>query len=248
MLDTLDKVLVFDIQSYLVTVDRTTYRILTNLKPGDYKDSQTNRTYVVNKVTEHRTTAPGKIKRLSVAVFVDTKIDSAQQHALRNTLAASVGLDLTPSSAGGRGDKIELMPFAFDTTAQDTDKKETLAASKEAAQTNLVRNGAALGMLLLVGIFTLLMTRRTSRKPQRPRLDATIGGDEAPALESRSPSSAAVGGSLDPRNLIAGGHELGGEETLDTALERLQRAAADQPEEVALMLQDWLRGPSPPPR
>lgn len=222
--------------------------VVNPLNPGDFNNSQINRTYVVDKSVKTSTVAPGKIRRLSVAVFVDSKIDSAQLLSLRNTLAASVGLDLTPTTAGGRGDKIELMPITFDTSEQDRYKSEELAASKAAAQANLVRNGAALGTLVLIGVFTLLMTRKSTKKPRRQRLDATIGAAEPPALAGSTPEAGAAGGSLDPRNLLEEGPDAPQEDELMTTLGRLRRTAAEQPEEVALMLQDWLRGPSKPVR
>lgn len=221
--------------------------VLNNLKPGDFKDSKTRSTRVVNREYVQSTTAPGTIKRISVGGFIDAKIDAAEELRLRNALAASVGLDLT---SGGRGDKIELMTKTFDTTVQDQEKKEELAASKQEAQTNLVRNGAALGTLLLVGILTLLMTKRSNRKPRRPRLNATIGDDAPPSIASSNPESDAIGRSLDPRTLIDETPEAVQAEPMETetSLSRLRSIAADQPEEVAMMLQDWLRGPSKPLR
>ena len=50
---------------------------------GNYSNVHKDNHYAVNKVEERRTVAPGKVKRLSVAVLVDQTLTSAQQTALR---------------------------------------------------------------------------------------------------------------------------------------------------------------------
>ena len=240
---------------------------------GDYLNSRIDRRYAVNKTVEKRNNAPGGVKRLSVAVLLDTQLDAAKQLSLKNALAAGAGLDLTPTSTGGRGDKIELLAIPFDKSAEQLAAKEAETASKQALQTTMIRNGAAIFVVLLVAGFTMLMLRKPKPEPVREALDATIGeAGDAPALEAGEGGIAAVEGgepgaegadtstdeNATPESeetlYDENGDPIEGipltEEFLDgltrdddpnTSLGRIRRIAASQPEEVAMMLQDWLK-------
>ncbi|MDQ2648494.1 MAG: flagellar M-ring protein FliF [Actinomycetota bacterium] len=76
----------------------------------DYTKTQADRTYAVDKVTEQVKTAPGDVRRLSVAVLLDegTKVEVAK---VRDLVAAAAGLDLE------RGDQLEVTAQAFDASA-----------------------------------------------------------------------------------------------------------------------------------
>lgn len=213
-----------------------------NIKAGEYVKSQKEQQYALNKVTEKRVTAPGKIRRLSVAVILDAQISPAEQQALRNTLAAGAGLDLTPTSAGGRGDKIELTAIPFDRAAELKVAKDAEADLKKQTQFTLMRNGAAALIIALVAGFTLLMLRKP--KPRRepkgrrealPQIDATVGtSDETPpALMGDEAQSVTETGEFDDEGLEA--------EEIETPLDRIRLVAANQPEDIAAMLQGWLR-------
>jgi flagellar M-ring protein FliF len=205
----------------------------------ELKALQSQSRFVVNKTTEKRMSAPGKVKRLSVAVFLDAKIDAVQQQQLRNALAAGAGLDLAPVASGGRGDKIEVMPIPFDKSDQQAGAQELASTDKKQMQMALVRNGAAVLVALLVAAFTLLMLRKPRAKPlpvlsanETPSLDTLIGDDLPPALEAME------------TGLSVTGRIAGGSGTVDpdlTPLDRLQELTTQNPEEIARLLQIWLK-------
>lgn len=211
-----------------------------NNKAGEYNKNQNTNTYAVNKTTERRIMAPGKTKKLSIAVFLDeaANISPAKQVDLRNTLAAAAGLDIAP---GGRGDQISLMVFPFDRSAELKEKAESAAAAKQETQMSLIRNGAALLTLILVAFFTLIMMR--PRRPKRSKLDTTL--DDSPALPGRAAAPGLTGNTVtNGRPLLESGAQeeipLDANE-LATPLGRIRRIAVNQPEDVSAMLQDWLR-------
>ena len=208
---------------------------------GDYLKNQIEHRYAVNKTVEKRSTAPGRVKRLSVAVLLDTQLDAAKQQALKNALAAGAGLDMAPATAGGRGDKIELLAIPFDKSAEVLATKEAETASKQMLQTTMIRNGAAIFVVLVIAAFTMLLLRKPRFAPAREALDATIGDDdETPALTGGD--GAALGdaesGEPHPGDLPDGATP---EDSPGSPLGRVRLIAARQPEEVALMLQDWLQ-------
>lgn len=240
---------------------------------GDYQNNRIDRRYAVNKTVEQRSTAPGRIKRLSVAVILDTQLDAAKQQSLKTALAAGAGLDITPTTAGGRGDKIELLAIPFDKSAELLAAKEAETASKQTLQTTMIRNGAAIFVVLLVAGFTLLMLRKPKPEPIREALDATIGEEIEPvALDGTDAENAVAGlegtdgagvpadgetpipSETDEILLDENGDPIEGipltdefldgltrDDDINSPLGRIRRIAANQPEEIAHMLQDWLK-------
>lgn len=221
-----------------------------NNNPGNYNRSQDTNTYVVDKTTTRRVMATGKPKKLSVAVFLDeaANIPPAKQIDLRNTLATAAGLDLTSPASGGRGDQISLTIIPFDRTEEKNAEAKLLAAANQDKQMAMIRNGAALLTLVLVAVFTLIMMR--PRRPKRQKLDATVGDKKNAALGSKAGDAPGLpsGGTPSTDGSVPNeGSEnpLGeiplDEEELATPLGRIRRIAVTQPEDVAAMLQDWLR-------
>jgi flagellar biosynthesis/type III secretory pathway M-ring protein FliF/YscJ len=136
----------------------------------------------------------------------------------------------------------------FNRADEEKAKADSLAATKQETQMALIRNGAALAALVLVAIFTLIMMR--PRRPKKQKLDATLGDKGNPALPGGRKNARGIAGA--PAGLNEEGQpierepgELGeiplDEDELATPLGRIRRIATNQPEDVAAMLQDWLR-------
>lgn len=217
-------------------------------KPGDYSNTRTTNRYALNRVVEKRTTAPGRIQRISVAVLLDSETNGPQQQALKNAFAAAAGLDL---AEGGRGDKIELLPMAFDRTAEQKEEEALKLAAKQEASQSQLRTYAAAGIVGLIAILSLILTLRLKGPRRKPQLDTTIG-DPLPA--TYGPKTAAV-----PEEALVGaaaataGSSSAGMTEPETAfsapaaeelrlppLELVQRLAAEKPEEVARQLELWM--------
>jgi flagellar M-ring protein FliF len=124
---------------------------------GQYENSNTVRNNAVNKTTEARKSAPGSIKKLNVAVLLDSTtagaVNSADVQAL---VSAAAGIDAT------RGDTIAVSAMPFDTSAA-TAAKDALAASaaaeQSAKQTSLIKTAARVLVVLLL-IFLAWRARR----------------------------------------------------------------------------------------
>jgi flagellar M-ring protein FliF len=202
-------------------------------EPGQYINSRFNNRYVVNKFLERKVTAPGKIRRLSVAVLLDQTVSALQQRELKAAFAAAAGLDLTAVEKGGRGDHIELLPMPFDRTRATEATRTAASAEKVGFQTALIRNGAAVVVVLLVMIASLVLLRRT-RAPQGGELDELIG--EAVPLQALIDQAGAPRG-LESQRQHAVGSNLS---PALSAADRVRQLAAGRPEDVARQLQVWL--------
>jgi flagellar M-ring protein FliF len=193
---------------------------------GQYSDTHLDNHYAVNRVEEHRVVAPGRVKRLSVAVLLDQTITPAQQTALRKALTAAAGLDPNPTSRGGRRDRIELSLMPFDKSAAVEETKAADTAAKQGFRTQLVQNGSAVLIVVLVLLGTLLVGRKLLT-PLPERLDATI---------AETPSHAVTGG----RDELELTYTAARQSRPATAADQIRQRAAERPDEVARQLQTWM--------
>jgi flagellar M-ring protein FliF len=194
---------------------------------GQYSNILKENHYAVNHVEERRTVAPGKVKRLSVAVLVDQTLTPAQQTALRKALTAAAGLDLNAPSKGGRGDRIELSPMPFDksTALEATKAADTVA--KQGLRTELVKNGSAVLVVILVVLGSLFVGKKLL-SPAAPRLDAVAGEPLSPL---------AMSGAEEEMHVT---YPAPGPSRAPSAADQVRHRATERPEEVARQLQSWL--------
>jgi flagellar M-ring protein FliF len=197
------------------------------------KESATSNN-AVNKVTEHTTTAPGAVRRQSVAVVLDKGAAQAlDMTRLTDLVSAAAGIDTE------RGDTLSVTRMAFDTSAADRAAQD-LAASKEARQRqqtmSLVRTGAIVVAVLLVLVVAFLLSRRGRRRSAAPldiqhlevlRTHEALAGMDDDAVEgARTPAlPPAPRSPSDAVSLMR-----------DEVTELVER----QPDEVAELLRGWL--------
>lgn len=198
-------------------------------QPGQYLSQQTGNKYVVNKIVEHSTTAPGKVRRISVAVLLDAPISPEQQTSLKNAFAAGAGLDLDPAPKG-RGDKIELVSIPFDKSVDKAAAKTADVEAKQSSQREMIRNGSAVGVAVIMVIATFLMMKR-SRKP-RPMLDALIVNDTPPPALGPGPAT------YEPVPVAVAAGAL--PTTSGAPIDRIRQMSEERPEEVARQLASWM--------
>lgn len=222
--------------------DGTTSATTTN-QVGAYNSSRITNKYAVNKVVERKVSAPGQVRRVSVAVLLDGKISLPKQRALKDAFAAAAGLDLAPD---GRGDKIELLQMDFDRTADDEETRAIAAASKQEFQTALVRNGAAVAVVALLVGGTLLLLRKPKAKAAKapkaqpeltptPQLDAMVGEERLTPADALAETAMAH---EEPAPLGLDGPLTSAQKPV--SLEVIRKLADEQPEEVARQLQVWM--------
>ncbi|MFI2753203.1 flagellar basal-body MS-ring/collar protein FliF [Cellulomonas sp. P22] len=207
---------------------------------GVYSSTTENLNNAVNKVTEKTVTAPGSVKRQSLAVAVDSAstpdIDLGELTAM---VSAAAGIDTT------RGDTVAVQRMAFDTTSAEAAQDALAAADEQAkAQANesLVRQLAIAGAVLLVLLALAVAAMRRSRRSRRESLDIgelpLLGGGEN-TLEIEGPD---MGLAALPMGIAPAPAPVDG-----VAIKRaeLSALADEQPAEIAELLRGWLTPTGP---
>ena len=185
---------------------------------GETSSTQTEaiRNYEIDKITELRVKAPGKVTKLSVSVIVDGELTDDDRVSLENVVASASGLDFA------RGDIINVAGMPFNTEAYDT-LQESIANELRNQQIRTYINYGliVLGVLGLAGL-GFLLKRRSDRRLQVSLAGARIG-DISPDLSFDSLDD------LDP--LTAEKAEI---------QRKVERLAKTQPEDVAKVIKSWL--------
>ncbi|GAB2611001.1 flagellar M-ring protein [Paractinoplanes abujensis] len=205
--------------------------------PGQYENSSSTKNNAVNKVNEVRRSAPGGIKKLSVAVLLNsstgTTIDPAQVQQL---VTAAAGIDAT------RGDTIAVSAMPFDQSAAKAAQEALTASSAaavEAKQMSMYKT-AGLAALVLVLLFLAWRFSRKSKKrrgltpEERKHLEDMQAALEAQRLAELNQAI--------PAQMLEAGMAM--DDTNVQAREERQREidqmVKDQPEEMAVLLRGWL--------
>jgi flagellar M-ring protein FliF len=117
--------------------------------PSDnYTRTESTNQYEVTKRTEETVSAPGQLKRLSVAVLVDDKVGAAKVTAIRSAVATAAGTDAE------RGDQVTVQSIAFDDAVK---KAEDEAAAKDSKMGMISSIGKTVGaVVLLLGFLMVL--------------------------------------------------------------------------------------------
>jgi flagellar M-ring protein FliF len=204
-----------------------------NAAGGQYENSTTVRDNAVNNAVETRLAAPGNVKKLTVAVLLDSTVAGMVNVAdMQKLVGAAAGIDAT------RGDTIAVGAMPFDTSAA-TAAKEALAAAaaaeKQAEQMSLIKTGA---MVLVVLILIFLAWRASRRAKKRTKLsDAELKHleDMQAALEMQrlAELNAAIPSAIESANKA---EDLAREERK----REIEQMVEEQPEEVAALLRGWL--------
>jgi flagellar M-ring protein FliF len=152
---------------------------------NEKRDVTTN--YELSRTVEKTVRAPGAIKRLNVAVALDSEViaDPAQADAISKLVATAAGLDTN------RGDLVTLTSLPFN--AAGTAKPAEIAEQARQRETmlSLARMVAmVLGPLMVVGMIWLVM-RRSRPKPEKPDIkDVSDKKIEGTALTAEQQISA----------------------------------------------------------
>jgi flagellar M-ring protein FliF len=205
--------------------------------PGQYENSSSVRNNALNEINETRKNAPGGIKKLNVAVLLNSNvagtIDPAQVQQL---VSAAAGIDAT------RGDTIAVSAMPFDQSAAKA-AQEALSASSAAAtqakQMSLIKTGA-LGALVLLLMFLAWRFSRKSKKrrgltaEERKHLEDMQAALEAQRLAELNQAIPAqmleAGMAMDDTNVQA----------REERQREIEQMVKDQPDEMAVLLRGWL--------
>jgi flagellar M-ring protein FliF len=200
--------------------------------PGyeNYSDTRNN---TLNSVEETRKSAPGAVKRLNVAVLLDsTTAGTVDPNQIQQLVSAAAGIDAT------RGDTIAVSAMPFDTSAANAAQKDLAtqaAATTAQKQASLLKTaGMALVVLILMFLAWRASRRAKKRKALTPaelrhleEMQAALEQQRLAELNAVIPSPAIAGPS--PQDLAR-----------DERQREIEQMVEEQPEEMAALLRGWL--------
>lgn len=201
-----------------------------------YKRKEDIENYEVNEKIEEVLRAPGTIKRLAVAVFVDNV--QAQQHAaIRRGVEVAAGVDVA------RGDVITVENLPFDKTLMDEMAAENAAVGRREREQMWLDIGK-FGAIVVVALLALVFLRALVRpRVVRERVLVEVAG--APVMEEAPPPPPPPL----PAEEVAPPPPVLVEQEPTAALERqrrqqirqhVTRMARQRPEMVAQIIKRWL--------
>jgi flagellar M-ring protein FliF len=186
---------------------------------SEYEKTEATRNYEVNETKEKIVSAPGSIRRLTVAVLVDTTIPQAQRDSLSRTVALAAGIN--PE----RGDSIVVEGIPFSTELADRIRLEEETAAQEEQQIRWAMIAGAVLILLALLYFYRERKRRIMLEQEAADLLA------ASQLQAE----------LDAYGLPVGDQAITPEEQMKLdQQEIIMKLARSNPEEVAQLLRAWL--------
>jgi flagellar M-ring protein FliF len=215
---------------------------------GTYQQQKEVRDNAVNSVIETRKSAPGKVRKLGVAVLIDeSSAKNVDMGAVENLARSAVGLDTT------RGDTIAVSAMPFDQTVAQQSEQQIAAAEAATERSELfglIKTGIA-GLAVLALLFGAWYAARRRRKRnavnraelrkleelkaelERKRIAEEIAATEQQAkqleVNQQQLQAAMPAGPVTP--------DSGPEEH---KLKEIEALVEESPDEVARLLRSWL--------
>lgn len=180
-----------------------------------YTKSEIIRNYEISKEEEKEITAPGKIKRMTVSVVVDAKLDPNQLQDLKNAVAAAVGYN------PNRGDEIVVQSMEFNVAYLRELEQELKAQERFRLMLTLGLIGASVGSL--IGYLLWRRWRRKKLEEEAKKAAEAVPEEKRPKLEE-----------------MLAHPELFLEEERVIEIEDLRAFAVKHPEEVAKVIRSWI--------
>ena len=195
---------------------------------GNYTDVRNN---AVNETTQTRQSAPGEVKKLDVAVLLDSTsagtVDPAQVQQL---VSAAAGIDAT------RGDTIAVSAMPFDTSVANAAQKDLAAqavATTVQKQSSLLKTAAMAAIVLVLMFMAWRASRRAKKRKALSPAELRHLQDMQSALEQQrlGELNAGIPNQIEnPADALA----------LEERQREIEQMVEDQPEEMAALLRGWL--------
>jgi flagellar M-ring protein FliF len=200
---------------------------------GTYDATEETKNNAVGQTDEVRKSAPGSIRKLNVAVLLDSRtagtVDPAQVQQL---VTAAAGID------AARGDTIAVSAMPFDTSGADQARATAEAAAAEQRQAEQMSMAKTGGMAVLV-LLLIFLAWRASRRARRSKLtaeeiaqleamQAALEAQRLAALEANTPAA------LEAATIDAE------QQARDGRHREITQMVEQQPDEVAALLRGWL--------
>lgn len=193
---------------------------------SSYNRSEETVNFEINKRVAKTVGAPGGVKRLSVAVMVDS-LQPQQVESIRTAVVAAAGLDLA------RGDQVAVENISFDTSERHAAELAELQARRTELWLILWK-----GLVVLLIVVFLLLFLRSILKPRVVRVQerlireiTRVGEAEAVPTEE-----AAI-----PLDQVGRPSELALEEQRKAQLrQQVAKLAREKPQAIAMLIRRWL--------
>jgi flagellar M-ring protein FliF len=204
---------------------------------GSYAKEQRTVNNSVGKVVDRIQSAPGGVRRMTIAVVLDSKTTGALNPAQVQALVGNaVGFNAQ------RGDLVQVESIPFDTSAAEAAQQEIAAAEQAQKTQGYIDMAKKAGLWLLGLLVVFFLLKRRKKADDETTVEATAsnlpGAAEGLVLPAGVGPGAIEGGGLLPA--LPGG--AGGTAVLDRDRIRDEVSALveSQPDDVAAMLQGWL--------
>jgi flagellar M-ring protein FliF len=205
---------------------------------GSYSKTSDTVNNAIGSITETRKAAPGKVRKLGVAVVLDQatakNLNTAQVEKL---VSSAVGLDTT------RGDTLAVSTMSFDQSAAKVASSELAAAdaaTKQNQMLSMAKTGAmVLGILLMVFI-AFLASRRKKKASLTPAEKAQLREAQQALEEARARAAAALEAAPELPALEMAPSVPAGDPELEGRQREIAAMVERQPDEVAMVLRSWL--------
>ncbi len=192
----------------------TQYKASDNGNNGFSTDkSERTVNYEINKVEEYRIATPGKVKRMSVGVWVDGNLPEAVRQKVINTVGAAIGF------SADRGDQLTVETIGFTKPAQPATPKANASLA--------IPLGVAAVLLVIIAI--LIGKARSKPKSVEEEPQTVVGATVDQMVTDEAVAE------------LAAAEEVSLEERLKQNRQAdLERYAKQNPEDVAVLLKTWL--------
>jgi flagellar M-ring protein FliF len=205
---------------------------------GQYENSQNVRNNAINETQKVSQSAPGGIKRLNVAVLLDSTVAGTVDPAqVQQLVSAAAGIDST------RGDTIAVSAMPFDTSAAQAAQQAlsaATAAEQSAKQTSLIKTAALAAVVLALLFLAWRASRRSKRRKSLSPEERKHLEDMQSALEQQR--LAELNQAIPSQMLEAGAGIMDNSdgEAREERVREIEQMVKDQPEEMAVLLRGWL--------
>jgi flagellar M-ring protein FliF len=203
---------------------------------GAYQKTSDTRNNAVGTVTETRRSAPGKVRRLGVAVLLDNNsaknLDAAKVQAL---VSSAVGLDAK------RGDTIAVTTMPFDQSAATAARKALADADKATQDEQLYSWVKTGGIGLAIAVLLMIAFLASRRKGKALLTEAELAQlKEAQLALEHSRMGVLEGGAEVAAAIEAGLAPDEARERRESQQKDIAELVEQQPYEVAQLLRTWL--------
>jgi flagellar M-ring protein FliF len=196
-----------------VTSNVPTYAAANNSQ-SKYNKQEVTTNYEINQTNEKVVATPGSIKRLTVAVMVDSSITPAERASLTKAVASAIGFD------PNRGDMISVESIPFSTALAD--KRRAADQAYNTRQNEIL--GAKVGAGVLALLALLYVIRLFARRGRMGEAE-----EQEMALMNEEESLAVITKEMTPQ-----------EKARAEQRQEVEKMAKAKPDDVAQLIKVWL--------